>query len=80
MWVHLGHVVHEGSLGCQEELEVWREGCAVHVLSTPSQRDHEEGSGWGLGEPQYLEAEQRRAWGPGGELWPRVNSWKEQYP
>lgn len=35
VWVHLGHVVHEGTLGCQEELEVWREGCGVHVLPPP---------------------------------------------
>ena len=65
MGVHLGHVVHEGSLGCQEELEVWREGCGVHVLPPPPEST-EEGSRWELREPQYLEAEQRRrpgAWG-----------------
>lgn len=32
MGVHLNRVVCEGSPGYQEELEVWRGVCGVHVL------------------------------------------------
>ena len=66
MGVPLGHLEHEGSLGGAEEPEAWREGCRVHM---PPPREHVRTLRQGLGEPQYLEAEQRqRGLGPGEEL------------
>lgn len=67
MGVPLGHLEHEGSLGCQEEPEAWREGCRVHMQ--PPREHVRRPRRQGLGEPQYLEAEQRRrGLGPGEEL------------
>lgn len=78
MGVHLNRVVCEGSPGYQEELEVWRG--FVGCMCCPPEST-EEGSGWGLGEPQYLETEQRRrAPGLEGELWDEVHFWKKQDP
>lgn len=77
MGVHLGHVVHEGSLGCQEELEVWREGCGVHVLPPP-QRAQRTALGGDLDNPNIWRPSKEGGPGLGGELWGGVHFRKEQ--